>query len=101
MSFVYRRAKGATARRVGASTFLASEARGTLLRVSTSMAALWNLLRRPMATPAIHAVFRAAFPRVPKARLRADVAMMLRDLASEGILERVAPSRRRRPPRRA
>src|SRR5205085_9591925 len=88
MSVVYRRSKNASARRVGSATFLANAERGTLYRVSSSMAALWTLLERPMGAPEAVEVFQAAFPSMPLRPLRAHVATMLRDLVSEGIIER-------------
>ena len=101
MTVRYRRAAGAKSRKVGAALFLANAKRGTLYRVSSSVAALWNLLSEPADAQEAVEVFHAAFPAVPLRRLRADVAMMLRDLVSEGLLERVASRRRtRRAPRK-
>ena len=94
MTVRYRRAAGAKSRKVGAALFLANAKRGTLYRVSSSVAALWNLLAAPADAKEVIDVFHAAFPSVPLRGLRADVAMMLRDLVAEGLLER-APSRRR------
>ena len=88
MTVRYRRAEGAAGRRVGASLFLASDRGGTLVRVSSSVAAVWNLLEKPSDSQGILEVFRAAFPATPVRRLRATVAMILRDLVSEGLLER-------------
>ena len=93
MTITYRRAKGASARRVGSATFLANAGRGTLYRVNSSIAALWKLLATPANASEAVDVFHAAFPSVPLGRMRADVAMMLRDLVSEGILDRVPASR--------
>ena len=93
MTARYRRVKGASARRVGSATFLASAERGTLFRVNSSVGALWRLLAKPTDAASAVEVFRAAFPSVPLGRMRADVAMMLRDLVSEGILDRVPASR--------
>ncbi len=90
MTARYRRTPGAAGRRIGAALFLASPGRGTLLRVSSSVAAVWNLLERPIDSKGIVRVFRAAFPAIPLDRLRADLAMILDDLVSEGLLERVA-----------
>lgn len=89
MTVIYRRAAGATSRRVGAALFLANAARGTLYRVSSSVAAVWNLLSRPATAEEAIEVFQTAFPALPRAKLRADVQMMLRDLESEGVIERV------------
>ena len=94
MTVRYRRAAGAKSRKVGAALFLANAKRGTLYRVSSSIAALWNLLAHPADAKEILGVFHAAFPSVPLRGLRADVAMMLRDLVSEGLLERAASRRR-------
>ena len=96
MTIQYRRAKGATARRVGAALFLASAERGTLYRASSSVAAMWNLASNPVDAREAVAVFHAAFPALSLRRLRADVAMILRDLLSEGLLERVPPPRPRK-----
>ena len=100
MTVRYRRARGATSRRVGSALFLASSERGTVLRVSSSVAAVWNVLGKPLDAQGIVGIFRAAFPARPLRQLRADVAMMLRDLVSEALVERLAQRRaapRRRP----
>ena len=102
MTVRYRRAAGAKSRKVGAALFLANAKRGTLYRVSSSVAALWNLLAHPADAKEILGVFHAAFPSVPLRGLRADVAAMIRDLVSEGLLERVAsprPTRQAKPKR--
>ena len=94
MNVRYRRVKEAAGRRVGAALFLASPRGGTILRVSSSVAAVWNLLARPQDAGEILAVFRAAFPAVAASRLRRVIATVVRDLEVEGMIERIVRRRR-------
>lgn len=89
MTVRYRRHPAATERRVGSNAFLAQPERGSLYRLNETVTALWTLLASPVTLDEAVAVFAAAFPKEPRARLEEDVAMMIDDLLEEDLVEAV------------
>ncbi len=98
MKATYARVAGVEQRLVNGSLFLAHPGTGDLYRANVTVAALWNALADPATGTELVALFRAAYPRVPAAKMRAQVGAMLADLVQADLVERRAapPPRRRR-----
>jgi hypothetical protein len=66
---------------------VASETQGDAVIVNASAHALLELLASPQEEPSILRVFAASFPQEPLERVRQDVAALLQELVTIGVVE--------------
>jgi hypothetical protein len=87
MTARWRRRSDVTERRLGASLFLARSGAGAVQRLNATGAALWRLLAEPLAIAEAVEAFGTAFPRQPRARLRAEIEDLVAALVASDLVE--------------
>lgn len=83
---VYSRSPNVQERKVGADIFLSSGPEGTIHSLDPVASAFWSALEQPCSVGSILELFAAAFPDVPPATLKRDLAKLAAGLEKRGLV---------------
>ena len=84
---IARQVRGATARRIGDSLYLADPEGRTIERLDPMASAIWQMLEEPVRPADVTDALADAFPDTPRDRIEADVTALMQGLARALLIE--------------